>query len=335
MSKPSTDKKDKQKMFRMTKETEDKFKKLFEELKGSSKLTLDEAFEIMIEKCMDKNLANKYPERGVEIQSFENCLDSLRIKFEGSLEMYESVKKDTEAKFEAVLNAKEKNIIDLVGENAELKEKLIKMESEKDAATKENFELKETIAKMEDAIAKKDDVINSNNANVEVARKLAEMMKNVNTRVAGEVNDTEKTYVKIPHMNDSTGTVLLAKPFSNTSTGTVLPAKPFSNTSTGTVLPAKPLSNTSTGTVLLTKPLSNTSTGTVLLTKPLSNTSTGTMLLTKPLSNTSTGTMLSAKPLSNTSTGTMLPAKPLSNTSTGTVLPAKPLSNDGTGISLL
>ncbi len=175
MANNTTGKKEKQKLFRMTNDVLERFETFYAEKKGDTALTYDEIFEIMLKICEEQNFSNKHPGRKEEIESFSNDLERIRIKYNASLEMYDSVKEDTEHRFKSELQEKTGIIADLVSELNHLKESLQEMEDQLNTITEENTSLKDTITKLEVDLAAKDAVINSNKANVELAKSLTEM----------------------------------------------------------------------------------------------------------------------------------------------------------------
>ncbi len=203
MAKTSVVKKDNKKLFRMTSDVAKRFETLCNQIKGD--MTYDEIFEAMLKCFEEKHLFIKHPDRSAEIQSFTSCLNRLQSKYNESLDLYDNVKRDTEAKFEATLEAKVRNIAALAEENASLKENLKKLESELENSKKENFALNEKIAKLESIVIAKDDVINLNAANVEVAKKLAEIVECMKTSATGVMNNNTDNNSTISETDSEAG----------------------------------------------------------------------------------------------------------------------------------
>ena len=193
-------KKEKQKNFRITGETAEKFESYYADVKGDSNLTQDELFELMLNRCIEQRFFDKHSGRTDEIKCFVNALDRILDQYKASLAMVDSVKEDTERQYKAELNEKVTIISDLISERNNLQETIKAMEEQLETISEENAMLKEKNDALKVDLAEKDAVIKSNEANNEMAKNLAEIAANMTSnRTAVEENNKNYETLSLNH----------------------------------------------------------------------------------------------------------------------------------------
>lgn len=193
-------KKEKQKNFRITGETAEKFETYYADVKGDSTLTQDELFELMLNRCIEQRFFDKHSGRADEIKCFVNALNRILDQYKASLAMVDSVKEETERQYKAELNEKVTIISDLISERNNLKETIKAMEELLETISEENTMLKEKNEALKVDLAAKDAVIKSNEANNEMAKNLAEIAANMTiNRTAVEENNKNYETLSLNH----------------------------------------------------------------------------------------------------------------------------------------
>ncbi len=203
-------KKEKQKNFRITEETAEKFESYYADVKGDSTLTKDELFELMLNRCIEQRFLDKHSGRADEIKCFVNALNRILDQYKASLAMVDSVKEETERQYKAELNEKATIISDLISERNNMKETIKAMEEQLETISEENTMLKEKNEALKVDLAAKDAVIKSNEANNEMAKNLAEIAANM-TINSTAVEENNKNYEALtlnhPVSGNSVGTL--------------------------------------------------------------------------------------------------------------------------------